>query len=206
MEEQHVQPLGTSMVPHALTQLDSMLIRRNFWTVFGAKFRIFDPSGSMIAMCKQKAFKLKEDIRIYADAAMSQELLFIGARQVIDFSAAYDIIDSTTGEKVGALRRRGMKSILKDEWLILDVQDQQIGTVKEDSGGMAFLRRFVSNLIPQKFQIDLMGAHMGSVRQHFNPFIFKATMDLSADTQRVMDRRLAVATAVLLLAIEGRQQ
>lgn len=43
------------------------LIRRRFWTLFGAKFDIYDAAGRQIGFSKQKAFKLKEDIRVFKD-------------------------------------------------------------------------------------------------------------------------------------------
>jgi hypothetical protein len=42
-------------------------------------------------------------------------------------------------------------------------------------------------------------------RQRFNPFIAKIDLDFSMDTQGRLDRRLGIAAAVLLCAIEGRQ-
>ena len=53
---------------------------------------------------------------------MQVELLSIQARQIIDFSAAYDVYDGSTGSKVGALKRKGMKSILRDECEIREVR------------------------------------------------------------------------------------
>ena len=71
-----------------------------------------------------KAFKLKEDIRLYTSEDMQTEVLSIQARKIIDISSAYDVIDSLTGAKVGALKRKGLKSILKDEWIIMDAEDK----------------------------------------------------------------------------------
>ena len=185
--------------------LDKYILRRNVFVAFGAKFRVFDESKNMLLFCKQKAFKLKEDIRIYADKEKSQELITIKARQIVDFSAAYDITDSRSGEVLGSLKRKGWKSILRDEWIMMDKDDNDIGKIIEDSKGMALLRRFLSNLIPQKFSIMVDDKQVGMLKQFFNPFIFKATLDLSADVEKKLDRRFAIAAGILLLAIEGRQ-
>jgi len=61
-----------------------------------------------------KAFKLKEDIRLYANEDMQAELLLIQARRVLDISSEYDVTDSQTGEKVGVLKRKGLKSIVRE--------------------------------------------------------------------------------------------
>lgn len=185
--------------------LDQYQARRKVWTLFTPKFHIYDPFGHLVAYVEQKAFKLKEDITVFADEQKQRSLLHIQARQILDFSAAYDVADATTGEKVGALRRKGLKSILRDEWLLLDPSEREIGLLQEDSALNATLRRFLSNLIPQRYHIRLNGQDAGFIRQHFNPFVLKHDVDLRADTGRRLDRRLALAAVVLLLAIEGRQ-
>ena len=186
--------------------LDRYVVRRKVLALFAPQFHIYDEAGGMVGYVKQKAFKLKEDIRLYSDESMNTELLLVQARQIIDFSAAYDVIDSKSGQKVGALRRKGLKSILKDEWIVMDAGDAEIGLIQEDSALLAILRRFITPLIPQKFLFQIRGRPVGSLKQAFNPFVFKAQVDFSEDPGgKILDRRLALASVVLLLAIEGRQ-
>ena len=65
---------------------------------------------------------------------------------------------------------------------------------------MALVRRFLSNLIPQSF---VLGTGPGAVtlRQRFNPFVHK--LDVVVPRSAPFDRRLVVAMAVLIVAIEG---
>jgi uncharacterized protein YxjI len=181
------------------------LIRRKVLSLFGAAFHIYDGSGHLAFYSKQKAFKLKEDIRLYTGEDMKTEVLTILARQVIDFSAGYDVIETATQSKIGALRRKGMKSIFRDEWTILDAGDMEIGVIREDSTALALIRRFVTNLVPQKFRVEVRGQQVGRYKQHFNPFVLKINMDFSMDQAKLLDRRLGIAAAVLLSAIEGHQ-
>ncbi|MBI5525897.1 MAG: hypothetical protein HY897_06140 [Deltaproteobacteria bacterium] len=116
------------------------LIRKKFFKIFGGAFHIFDPTGGLAFYSKMKAFKLKEDFRLYSDTDMKEELLCIKARQVLDISATYDVTDPKTGDKLGALKRKGLKSLLRDEWSILDGNDHEVGTIKEDSWFLALLR------------------------------------------------------------------
>ncbi|MFA4944111.1 MAG: hypothetical protein WC789_05350 [Lentisphaeria bacterium] len=182
------------------------MVRRKLFTLLGRKFHVYDEAGNLAFYSYMKAFKLKEDIRLYTGEDMQTELLRIKARQIIDFSAAYDVEDAVTGEKVGALRRRGLKSILRDEWLILDPADREIGRIREDSMVLALVRRFLTNLVPQHYTATLGDTPAGDYRQHFNPFILKLDVDFTKDAQGKLDRRLALAAAILLCAIEGRQQ
>lgn len=181
------------------------LVRKKILSFVGGTFHIYDRDGQLVLFSQMKAFKLKEDIRLYGDETMQEELISIQARSMIDFSATYDVMDSLTGEQIGSLRRKGMKSILKDEWIILDPHEREIGRLKEDSALLALLRRFLSNLIPQKFNIEIHNTMVAVLKQNFNPFVSKMNVDFSLDRGNELDRRLGLAAAVLLLAIEGKQ-
>jgi len=182
------------------------LARKKIFSFLGQKYHLYAPDGTVAAFVKKAAFKLKEDIRVYTDESMSEELLTIKARQIIDFGATYEVTDSKSGQKVGVLKRKGLKSILKDEWIVMDSGEREIGLVVEDSALMAMLRRFLSNLIPQNYDLLIGGERAADFKQRFNPFVFKMDIDFSMDAaaQRC-DRRLAIAAVILLLAIEGRQ-
>ncbi len=185
---------------------DQYVIRKKVFKIFGGACHIYGPDGNLLFYSKQKAFKLKEDIRLYTDEGMQVEALTIRARKMIDISAAYDVFDPVANESVGALQRRGLKSImLRDEWVILDRENRELGMVREDSVVLGLIRRHLTNLIPQKYHAEVGGQQVGEYRQHFNPFVLRLTIDLSADTDQSFDRRLAIAAAVLLCAIEGRQ-
>jgi len=182
------------------------MVRRKVLKIFGGAFHIYDPQGNLAFFSEMKAFKLKEDIHVYTAEDKKVDLLAIKARQILDISATYDVTDVATGQKVGALRRKGMKSIIRDEWLILDMNDKEIGMIQEDSMALALIRRFLTNLIPQKYTATVQNQAVATYRQNFNPFVLKITLDFSMDTQNLFDRRLAIASVVLLSGIEGRQQ
>ena len=180
-------------------------IRRKVFKLLGAAFHVYNESEQVVLYSNQKAFKLKEDIRMYTGEDMQTEVLSIQARQVLDFSAAYDVVDSITGEKVGALKRKGLKSILRDAWIVMDADDREVGQIEEDSMAMALVRRFLTNLIPQNFTATVNGQEVCEYRQNFNPFVQKVTVNLKPAAEGTFDRRLALAAGVLLNAIEGRQ-
>ena len=181
------------------------LVVRKFWQFLGATFWIYDPQGGLVFYSKLKAFKLREDIRLYTGEDMQTEVLAIQARQIIDFGATYDVVDSVTNQKVGAVRRKGFKSMLKDEWVILDNNDRELGFIKEDSLLLALIRRTLTNLVPQKYHGEVNGLPVCTFKQNFNPFTMKLNLDFSPDNGNLLDRRLGLAVAVLLCAIEGKQ-
>ncbi|NOU98540.1 hypothetical protein [Paenibacillus planticolens] len=181
------------------------VVRKQILSLVGAKIDIFDMNEKPILFSKMKAFKLKEDIRIYGDETMQECLISIQARSVIDFSATFDVVDVETGSKIGSLRRKGVKSIFKDEWAILNSSESEIGLVKEDKVLLALLRRFLTNLIPQHYNVEMNGITVAEFKQNFNPFVQKLKLDFSADHNDKLDRRLGLAAAVLLIAVEGKQ-
>lgn len=184
------------------------LVRRRFLKLLGASFYVDDPSGQVVLYADQKAFKLKEDIRLYTGEDKTQEVLRISARTIFDMSAIYDVFDSATNIRLGALQRRGMKSMFRDEWGILDLSEREVGTIVEDSMVLALIRRFVDMatlFMPQKYSVTVQGQDVATFTQTKNPLIMKINLDFSADTQGQLDRRLGIAAGVLLSAIDGKQ-
>ena len=186
-------------------QFPNYLLHRQVFALTG-KFRFFDPSGNLVMFSEQKMFKLREDIRVYSDESKTQEVLSIKARQIIDFSAAYDVVDTAYNQKIGTLRRKGWSSMLRDEWQVLDANENQIGVLFEDSMGQALLRRFLlGSLLPQNYDITLGETRVADLRQNFNLFRYELNLDFSMDPSQKLDRRLGVAVGILLAAVEGRQ-
>lgn len=187
-------------------EYDQYTLKKQFLKLFGGSFRVYTPAGDLAIFASMKAFKLKEDIRLYTEEEKRNEVLVVKARSAIDWSAAYDVMTSEGGEKLGALQRRGFKSMFRDEWVILDQVGNEVGKIVEDSVLLALLRRFVTNLIPQKFHGEVRGQPVFRFNQHFNPFAVRMTLDFTPDSGKLLDRRLGIAAAVLLAAIEGRQE
>jgi uncharacterized protein YxjI len=183
------------------------VLRRKVFTFLGAKFHVYDPSGNVVLFSKMKAFKLKEDVRLYTGEDMQTEILAIRAQQIIDFSASYDVIDSENGQRIGVLKRKGLKSLLKDEWIIADAAGRDMGLIQEESTALALIRRFVeaaSMLLPQKYLVTIGGMEVATFKQNFNPFVQKLQVSFKPESK--LDRRLGLAAAVVMLAIEGRQR
>ncbi len=184
------------------------LVRTKILKIFGGSFDIYDPDGDLVLFASQKAFKLKEDIRLYSDKSKSEELLTIKTRNIIDFGASYEVDDTASGRRLGSLKRRGWKSIARDEWILMDATDKEIGRIREDSALLGALRRVMSvlaiNLIPQNYSCEIEGEVAWTFRQNFNPFVRKIAVEFHDNGMR-LDKRVGLAAAVLLCAIEGKE-
>jgi hypothetical protein len=184
-------------------------IRRKVFKLFGAGFHIYDPAGKVVGYCEQKAFKLREDFRVYTDDKKTTEFFRINTQKILDFSATY-FVWLPDGTKLGSLRRKGLTStFIRDEWLMFDAADKEIALLHEESTWMGLLRRTVeaaSLLFPQKFILTRNSDNVPLVqyRQHFNPFIYRLGVKELVDDPR-LDGRLILAAGCLIGAIEGRQ-
>jgi uncharacterized protein YxjI len=96
------------------------------------QIRVADNAGNLIFYVKQKLFKLKEAVTVFADEAQTKELFKINADRILDFSASYQIT-TIQGEKLGSVRRAGMKSIWKAHYTIFDKFDKQIMNIREEN-------------------------------------------------------------------------
>lgn len=191
------------MGENALSAYKSQYVaKKAFFSFLGSTFRIYDQSGGLEFYIKQKAFKLKEEINVFRDEGQTDKRLTIKARSISDFNSGYDIVDAANGEAVGGAKRKGLKSLFKDEWDILDASGEAIGKIEETGGFMILLRKLIK-LIPQTYQVTLDGEQAGVIHQRFNPFQLAYDVDFSSGK---LDPRLGVGLVVLLLAIEGAQR
>ncbi|MFQ4141668.1 hypothetical protein [Chlorogloeopsis sp. ULAP02] len=86
---------------------------------FAPQISVIDNQGNFVFYVKQKLFKLKEAITVFADAERNNSLYYIKADRIIDFSARYDFTDSN-GTYIGAVKRRGLKSLWRARYDIFD--------------------------------------------------------------------------------------
>jgi uncharacterized protein YxjI len=168
------------------------------------------PAGGPVAFVRQKRMALKEDIGFYADEAESQLLFRIKARSMIEIGGRYDVTDAT-GTRIGVLEKVFGKSLLRSTWRILDADEQEVATAQERSMPMAVLRRLIDFVpdvggfipIPYNFDILVEGREAGRMDRKFQ-LRDRYVLDLSGDTEKRIDRRLAIALAIGLDTLQNR--
>ena len=93
-------------------------------STLSSDFNISDKNGNSLAYVRQKLFKLKEDVIVYNNESRTQENYRIRANQWIDFNASYAITDQS-GKNLGKIARKGMRSIWKATYFVMDAFDNQ---------------------------------------------------------------------------------
>jgi uncharacterized protein YxjI len=169
------------------------------------------PAGGPIAFVRQKKLAIKENIRFYADEGETQELFHIQAQSWLDTgSSRYDVVDAQEG-KIGLLHHVFGKSLLRTTWNVFDAQGAEVAVARERSQAMAILRRGidfvpdVGGLIPIPYNFDILAGDrvIGVMNRKFQ-LRDRYVLDLSSDTERVLDRRLGIALAIGLDTLQNR--
>ena len=161
---------------------------------------------------EQARFKFKEDIRFYADDSKSVELLRIKARQRFDPRATYDIT-GPDGTKIGEIQKVFGASLLRSTFAIRDGSGEI--RAQEKSLGVALFRRLVGFIpyvenfanwlpIPYHFTFERDGKVLGENRRRIGKFRDIYDIDLSGDPERTVDRRMILAAAVGMDALQAR--
>jgi len=169
--------------------------------------------GEPVCFVQQKRMKLKEDLRAYADDTKSEEVFRILAQQRFDPKARYTVSDAA-GEPIGLIKKEFGRSLLRSTWKIFDKDGTEIGWAQEKNMAAALFRRFAEFLpyvggilgllpIPYHFTFYLGDETVGEMRRIYG-IRDRYVLDLSADPGRRLDRRLAVAIAVGMDALQAR--
>jgi uncharacterized protein YxjI len=127
---------------------------------------IRDANGNLLGYVKQKLFKLKEDIQVFADENKTQLRFSIKADRILDFSASYSFTDAN-GNFIGSIKRKGMRSIWKAHYLIFDQNNQQVMEIHEENGWI----KVVDSLVGE---IPVIGMFTGYL---FNPAYIVSRMN-----------------------------
>ena len=170
--------------------------------------------GPLLCFVEQKRFTFKEDIRFYADETKQREIMRLKARQRFDPRARYDVTDAT-GAKIGEIQKVFGGSLLRSTYRIYGADGEELATAREKSLPVALFRRAVGLIpyvegfadwlpIPYHFEFlrgdQVLGSH---TREKFK---LRDTyhIDMSGDPQRTIDRRLILAIAVGMDALQAR--
>ena len=165
--------------------------------------------GAPVAFVRQKRLAIKEDIRFFRDEDESEELFRIKARSIVEIGGRYDVAEPD-GTRIGVLQKVFGKSLVRSTWRILDPQEQEVATAQERSLPVAILRRAIDfvpygELVPIVFHFTISAgdARLGELTRHFG-FRDRYTLDLSGDGEHRLDRRVGIALAIALDALQSR--
>jgi hypothetical protein len=166
-------------------------------------------AGEPVAFVRQKKLSLREDIRFFGDETESEELFRMKARQVFDVRGRYDVT-TPEGERIGVLEKVLGISFLRSTWKVHDANEQQVALAQEKSIHVALLRRLIDfvpygEFVPILFQFTILmdGREIGELRRPMG-VRDRYTLTLGGDADRRLDRRVGIALAIALDALQSR--
>ncbi len=209
--------IGTGVNP---TQHDRFVLRQKFkWVINQYFFHLMNEDGDEdaerpVAFVEQKGFTFKEDIRFFTDETKTTELMRIKARQRFDPRAKYDITDAQ-GQRIGLIQKVFGRSLFRSTYNVYDANDNLLFSGQERTLVTALFRRLIglvpfigdfANWLPIAYHFDYMrdGEVIGTNSRKFGSFKDIYFIDMTADPDRIIDRRLILALAVGQDALQAR--
>jgi uncharacterized protein YxjI len=160
--------------------------------------------GEMVAFAEQKRLAFREEVTLYADESRQAAVCRFKARQVFDIGATYDVWDHA-GTPIGMFRKDFAKSLMRSTWHL-----EQAGiaaTGQERSPAVAIIRRLwemvtdIPFFVPYHFDFTASDGHpvmsvdkTANIRDRYLIEVHDPNLD----------RRLAIAVAVALDALQSR--
>jgi hypothetical protein len=190
------------MTPQLIVAGATYVIKRPFFSFLDRTFRVFDGSGALVLFVRHPLMRLREEIRLFADEAMQHPVAAIQARQMIAIDFMFDVTDPLSGQWLGTLRSRGIRSIMRDTWELLGESEQPIGLMTED--GWSLLRHILPILVGH-WHVELGGQRVATIDQVFRFFIKEYRLTIH-ETRSGADPRFLMACALLALLREDRRE
>jgi len=198
-------------------QHDRFVLKQRIRLVIN-QYHFFLPEDEETPFCfvEQKRFKFKEDIRFFTDESKSTELMKILARQRFDPMARYDIT-TPDGQMVGQIQKEFGASLLRSTYTLYDAYGNPAAKAREKNLGVALFRRLVgfvpyvgdfADWLPIAYDFEFLDAEtgrpLGMNRRRRWKLRDVYDLDLTADDERVLDRRLVLAATVGMDALQAR--
>ena len=170
-------------------------------------------AGEPVCFVEQKRMRLKEDLRAFTDDSKTAEVFRIKAQQVWDPRARYDVTDAG-GQHVGQLQKVFGKSLLRSTWRLYDAAGEEIAWAQERSLFVALFRRLIGwipfigeflELLPIPYHFDYYkGEQRIGGLERILGVRDRYRLDVSGDAERKIDRRVTLALAVGMDALQAR--
>jgi uncharacterized protein YxjI len=192
----------------ATLQSQQTLTVRQKITAFVNRYIVTVPTasgdeGEQVAFVEQKRLAFREEVTFFTDDSKTTPLFKFKARQILDVGATYDVT-AADGTPIGTFRKDFKKSLLRSTWHLEQGDLAAVGS--ERSQLIAILRR-VWDLFEDlpfffKYHFDFVSGD--------KPVMSVDKTALIRDVYRIdihvpnLDRRLAIAMAVALDALQSR--
>lgn len=176
-----------------------------------SRIEVRDSLGNPICFVKQKAFKLKEAVTIFADEAQTRPLYRIDADRVIDISAQYRI-DDMSGRTLGVLKRRGMRSLWRAQYemhrlgapvMVIQEENPWVKVADALLGEIPIVGMLAGYVFHPAYRVTRSDTGVVALRVEKQPALFEGRFRIDAlSAQSPEDELLAVLGILMVLLLE----
>ncbi len=182
---------------------NKFLLKQKILTV-GARYNVLDENGAELCFLKQKIWTLKRHVEVYASESSGGPLMKIAQDHIFSLFTSYSITDNNN-QLIGRIRQKF--SLFKRIYGIFNNAGEEVATAEQDAvsatlgySGSSYGRmaRDLAN-----FNLMMSGQQIGVFDRKLTVFD-RYVMDIYGDVGKALDRRLALALAVILDLGEDR--
>lgn len=180
---------------------DEFVVRQKLFSL-GKKYFVKDRERRLIAYCEKESF-FKGGLKVYGDQSKEEELFSIKQKSLTKFTGLFEVSD-TDEEVIGYLRREGIRSLVKDEWSILDPDHKKIGSAKSDYLLKDIARMKYLKKIPYRYELYHHGEKIGIYKQRLTLLGRSYKLQVKDAQEQKMDRRLLFSLSICLDSVEEK--
>lgn len=170
-----------------------------------------DAGGHLVLYVRQKAFKLREAITVYADEEQTRALYRIDADRVIDIAAQYRIEDAT-GRALGSVKRRGLKSLWRAQYevsrgaiaaFVIQEENPWVKVLDGLVGEIPVIGMLTGYMLHPAYRVTRAGDGATVLRVVKQPALFEGRYRVDATEPLAdEDEQLAVLSVLMMLILE----
>ncbi len=179
-----------------------------------SQISLTDANGRLLWFTKQKAFKLREAVTVYADAAQTKALYRMQADRVFDISARYRIEDAT-GAPVGLVLRKGLRSLwrahyeihrMNEPFLLVQEENPWVKVLDGVVDSIPIVGMFTGFLLHPSYLVKRVDADTAVMRVTKQPAFFEGRYRI--ERLAMLDdeaERVAVLGLLMMLLLERQR-
>jgi uncharacterized protein YxjI len=166
------------------------------------------PVAAFLFLMISMSLRPRRHVTIYRDESRSETLLRVIQDQRVAFLTRTYTVVTATGETLAVLRKTYLHNIVRKRWYVTAPGGAPLAMAIEDSIVLSLLRRIIGPLLGfLRTNFVLVRGQDAEIFGEFNrkfTLLDRYVLDLSADSARTFDRRVAVALGVMLDTGERR--
>ena len=185
----------------ALFDYDQFQVNRKILSIAG-KYHVLDGNGNPVCYVDRPLLKVKAQFGVFTDDSKARKIMTLQQDSLIAINMKCSLLDENE-QLIATFERKGFMSMIRRTWIISDAAGKPVAKAMEDSLVKALFRRFLgksplgfvfrTNFILTKSDETPLGDFIRAWSLKDNH-----VLDLSGDSARHLDRRIAVGIAILL--------